>query len=1041
MVRRNGGKVRWTTAVVAALCVLGLATTAFGQETTGGLTGRVVMKTDGSLLPGALVEAIHVPTGTRYAATTQENGRFNILNVRVGGPYTVTTTIAGFKPEKIEGITVLLGAVRDLVFELELEAVYETVEVTAEAMPLISPDRMGSASSVPLEQIQILPTVRRQIQDFARLNPYVGVEGWLDSATSITVAGKNVRYNSIQIDGAVNNDLFGLGSTGTPGGTTDAQPISLDSVQELQVVVSPYDIKQGGFTGGGVNAITKSGTNDFHGSLYGSLRDQDYVGKTPAPNTGASTVEKPLAEFTEDQYGFRLGGRVLRDKVFFFASGEMNRREQPTGISADGSTATQFNKPEQAAEFRQFLIDNYDYDPGGLGDFGQTTDSDLAFLRFDFNLGTSHQATLRHNYVDGARDQVGDRSSTRYRFETAIYTIASETNSTVLQLNSVFGSNAFNVGRVGFQTIRDARTTPVIFPSVDIGPIARSPEMAVGTERFSGANTLDQDILEITDDFTFVKGDHTVTIGTHNELFEFKNLFLSDFYGWYRFNTLADFEKGIANEYSITFANGADPRRPTQFGANQWGLYAGDQWRVSDSLTLTLGIRADLPELTDNPSYNARVDEVFGINTSEVPDDMLAISPRVGFNWNLSGKARQQLRGGIGIFTGRTPFVWISNAFGGTGIETTTLSARGAIPFVSDPYNQPKNFPPGTSAVSVDAVDPDFQMPRVMRATLGYDREMMWGLRGTAEVMYTQTVEDVYYQNLNKVPTGAYSWDGRPLYKNYNSGFANIPYLTNTSMGKQTQLVFTLEKRWDFGLYFNGSYSYMDAESAFEGTSSRAISNWQFHPTRGDIYTPETSTSYWEIEDRFNFIVSQIFRTGPLTHNVSLFYSVQSGFPYSTLMGTDMNGDGFNSNDLVYIPNSTDDFILQGASAEQWESFLSWTGLGAYKGEVVKRNSSVTPWNRTLDFHYDVELPIKVVRTQFTFDVLNLINLIDKEQGQVYYVSNNSYTPLRYGGKDAATGKPIYQTAFTNALAPGRAWTTNDLRSRWQLKFGLRVSF
>ena len=1033
---KTRGKVCWATAVVAAVCALGLAGNAFGQVTTGSIAGRVVMASDQSVLPGALVEATHVPTGTRYAATTRENGRFNILNVRVGGPYSVIATIAGFKPQGYENVTVALGETRELDFELQLEAVYETVEVTAEAMPLISPDRMGSASAVPLEQLQIMPTMRRQIQDFARLNPYVGVESWMDSAQSITVAGKNVRYNSIQVDGAVNNDLFGLSNSGTPGGTSDVQPISLDSVQELQVVVSPYDIKQGGFTGGGINAITKSGSNDFHGSVYGSMRDPDYVGKTPGGYDG----EKPIATFNEDQYGLRIGGRILRDKLFFFASGEMNRRTEPTGWSADGSTPSQYINPAQAAEFRDYLISEYDYDPGSLGDIDRKTDSDLAFVRFDVNLGNSHQATLRYNYIDAVRDQVGDRDRTSFRFESAIYGIANTTDSAVLQLNSVFGSSAFNVGRVGYQMIRDDRSVPVIFPSVDIGPISRDPELAAGTERFSGANSLDQDILEITDDFTFVKGDHTVTVGTHNEIFDFSNLYITDFYGWYKFNTVADFKNGVAQEYSISFANGTDPRRPTAFGANQWGLYIGDQWRYNDKLTLTLGIRADLPELADQPSFNQLVYDTFGIDTSNAPDNMLAVSPRVGFNWNPGGKVRQQVRGGIGVFAGRTPFVWISNMFGNTGIEQTSLSAKN-VTFVADPYNQPKNFPPGTAAISVDAADPDFQMPRIMRATLAYDRELPWGFRGTAEFMYTQTVKDVYYQNLNKVPTGAVSWDGRPLYKNYSSKFRDIPYLTNTGQGEQKNFALTLEKRWDFGLYFSGTYAYMDAESAFEGTSSRAISNWQYHPTRGDIYNAETSRSYWEIEDRFNFIVSQVFRTGPLTHNVGLFYSVQSGNPYSTLMGSDMNSDGYSTNDLVFIPKSTDDFILQGATAEQWEKFLGWSGLGAYRGEVIKRNASVTPWNRSLDFHYDLELPIKVVRTQVTFDVLNLLNLIDKDKGAVWYVSNNSFTPLTYGGIDKASGKPIYKVRYAGALDPGAPWTFQNLRSRWQLKLGLRVSF
>jgi hypothetical protein len=1027
---------RQVFAVVAALCAFGLAFTASAQVTTGALAGRTVVQTDGSVLPGVTIEALHAPTGTRYSAVTQENGRFTILNVRVGGPYTVTATLVGFKPQTFDNVNVALGETRDLNFELQFETVTETLQVTAEAAPLISPDRMGSSSAVPLDQLETLPTVRRQIQDFARLNPYYNVDPSDSYGTRLTVAGKNNRYNSIQIDGAVNNDLFGLADTGTPGGQTDTQPIALDALQELQLAVSPYDIKQGGFTGGAINAVTKSGTNRFIGTVYGSMRDQDYVSDRP----GGFTSDKPIAEFSEDQYGLALGGPILKDRLFFFVSGEMNRREAPTGVSADGSTATVYNNPQQAADFKNYLTSEYNYDPGTLGDFPGKTDSDLLFVRLDVNLGASHQLTLRHNFVDAARDVIADRSTTAYRFDTAIYAIADETNSTVAQLNSVFGSDSFNLARVNYTTIADARDVPVVFPTVDIGPVSRRPEVTAGTERFSGANSLDQDILEITDDFTFLAGNHTVTLGTSNQLFEFKNLFLSDFYGFYRFNSLTDFYAGIAQEYSITFANGDNPRRPTSFGAEQYGLYAGDQWRVSDNFTVTLGVRADYPVLSDKPSYNPLVDETFGIDTSEMPTDTLTISPRIGFNWDPIGDGVQQIRGGIGIFAGRTPYVWISNAYGNTGVETTSLSAKN-VPFNPDPYNQPKNFAPGTAAISVDAIDPDFEFPRIMRATLGYDRELPGGIRTSFEAMYSQTLQDVYYLNLNKVETGTPAFDGRPTYKNYSTKFRDIPYLTNTTEGEQLNLSLQLEKRFPFGLYLSGSYAYMDAEATFEGTSSRAISNWQYYPTPGDIYKEVKSRSLFEVEDRFNVIVSQAFKTGSFGHNVALFYSVQSGAPFSVLMQGDPNKDGYATNDLIYVPESGEDIILQGATLEQFEAFLGWTGLDKYRGQVAPRNSATAPWNRWLDFHYDVELPIKVIRTQFTFDILNLLNLIDKDKGAIKYVSNQSFTPINYAGTDSATGKPIYKTAFTNSLDEGKAWSTNDLRSRWQLKFGLRLSF
>lgn len=1032
MAKRFFGRSYLVPITLAALCILGLAATVSGQATTGNITGRALFQADQTVLPGVMIEAIHVPTGTRYSAVTQASGRFNILNVRVGGPYKVTATLAGFKTQSFDNVSVALGETRDLSFELVLESVVETVQVTAEVASVISPDYTGSQSSVPSEQISTLPTMRRQIQDFARTNPYFSVDSGDQTGTKLSVAGKNNRYNSIQIDGAVYNDLFGLTDTGTPGGGADAQPISLDAVQELQMVVSPYDVRQGGFTGGGINAITRSGSNKFSGTAYGSKRDQKYVGDGP--------LNRPIADFKEDQYGATLGGNIVRDKLFFFVSGETNRRKQPTGVSADGSTTTQFFKPLDAAAFRNLLMTKYSYDPGGLGDISSKTDSDLFFGRLDWNISNEHQATFRHNYVKASRDIIADRSYNRFRFPTAIYASAPVTNSSVFQLNSVLGDNSYNTGRIGYQTIKDARSTAVIFPTVDIGPVLRSPEMSAGTERFSGANALDQTIFELTDDFTFIKGAHQITVGTHNEFFKFANTYLPDFYGFYQFNSVADFEKGIAQNYSITFANGSDPKRPTNFGAEQYGLYAGDQWRVNNSVTVSAGLRVDYPRLGDKPSFNQGVFDTFGISTSKVPTNTLTYSPRLGFNWNLGGSTPQQLRGGIGVFAGRTPYVWISNAYANTGVETTSLSSKNVV-FNPDPYAQPKNFPPGTSAISVDTIDPDFKFPRVRRATLGYDRELPWGIRGTIEGMYTETEEDVFYLNLNKIPTGSYAFDGRPTYKKKDSKYNDIPYLTNTSKGNQTNLSIQLEKRFPFGLYVNASYAYGHARSAFDATSSRAISNWQYAPTRGDIYTPALARTNWEIRDRFNLVVSQVFTTGPLSHNVALFYNIQSGAPYSVLVGGDPNSDGYSTNDLFYVPNSTDEIILTGATPEQFEAFLNWTGLSKYRGQIAERNSVFSPMSRSLDFHYDIALPIKVVRAQVTFDILNLINLIDKDKGTISYVANQSFTPINYKGIDAATGKPKYDVAFTGALNPGRAWSTNDLRSRWQMKLGLRLAF
>ncbi len=572
----------------------------------------------------------------------------------------------------------------------------------------------------------------------------------------------NNRYNTIQIDGAVNNDLFGLAATGTPGGQTDTQPISLDTIQELQVAVSPYDIKQGGFTGGAINAITRSGTNEFHGSVYGSTRNEKYIG-SKVPQAYGDAIDKPIATFKSDQYGARVGGPILRDKFFFFVSGERNKLSQPTGGSADGSTSNTYRDPAQAALFQNILTTKYGYNPGGLGDYNQRTNSDLLLGKLDFNAAANHQFSFRYNYVNALTRHARPEPKLQRLHVRRGRVHASRTRRTRECCRSTASSAPSRSTRAASATRRSATAArcPTAFPSVYI---CGSPntfctgggtyQLVAGTERSSGANALNQDILEVTDDFTLIKGNHTITIGTHNEFFKFENLFIQDVYGTYFFNNLADLQAGNAAQYQVIFANGADPRRPTQFAAQQWGLYAGDQWRVNNNLTLTAGLRFDLPRLTDSPTYNPLVNTTFGIDTTDVPNNNLMVSPRLGFNWNPSGSGRDQVRGGIGVFAGRTPFVWISNAYGGTGIETTRLSAAN-VTFNPDPNNPPKNFPPGTSAVSVDTIDPKFKFPQVLRSTLAYDRELPFGIRGTVEGMFTKTLEDVFYYNSNKVPSGA----------------------------------------------------------------------------------------------------------------------------------------------------------------------------------------------------------------------------------------------------------------------------------------------
>jgi outer membrane receptor for ferrienterochelin and colicin len=1042
--------------IVAACALIALTPATFAQVTTGSLTGSV-MAADGSALPGVTIEAVHVPTGTRYSDVTGGNGRFTIPNVRVGGPYRVTAVLEGFRDAVTESVTVPLGSAADVPLTLQLATVSEAITVTATTDDIINPSRTGATSAVSEEQLETLPTVNRTLQDFARTNPYVNVDPQDFSATRMTVAGKNNRYNSISIDGAVNNDLFGLADTGTPGGQADALAISLDAIQEIQVAVSPYDVRQGGFTGGGINAITRSGTNDFEGSVFYSKRDPSFVGEGP--------FEQEVSQFDAEQYGGRLGGRILRDRLFFFINGESSDRAEQDDYTGDGSIpGSSYRNPADLVTVRNFLIEQFDYDPGDLGDLPRTKSSENLFGRVDWNVNNSNQFTIRHNYVEASNDVIQDRNTTRFRFPLSTYFFADETNSTVAQLNSTFGGSAFNEARVNFTTIRDARTTPGLFPGIEIGGTGpRAADIIAGAEQFSTANSLDQDILEITDDFTFLKGNHTFTLGTHNELFEFANVFMSSAFGHYYFPTIADFLAVNPSRYFFTYNEGGV--NPGEFQVNQYGLYASDQWIVRPNLTLTFGLRADMTEYPDSPAFNPIIQNATGFNSSATPDDSPTFSPRFGFNWQIGETS--QLRGGVGVFAGRTPYVWVSNAYAGTGIGQISIecSKPACTPtFVEDPFNQPTNFPSGGAAFAASITDPDFKAPRLWRTTLGYDRMLPFGINGTVEVLYSKTIEDVYYNNVNYDETGVSPLDGRPRYtRRANNGVTNAFLLTNTDLGDQLMGSIQLNKRFGNLFTLATSYAHQDANSAFDGGSSTASSNWGFHHTKGDIYEPELSRSAYETTHRFNLSGTVDFQTGFLSHAIGLYYNVQSGRPYSLMFGTDINGDGSSTNDLLFVPENV---ILCPATATGvsaagpctrvsggtttqvtpldsgiFYDFLRTAGIDD-RGRILDRYELTEPWTRQMDLHYDLGLPAFAgVRTMLTADVTNILAILDKDNGNVRFVANQNYTPVTFLGIDPTTQTPVYRERAAGSVDPNEQFTTATDRSRWQARLGVRVSF
>ena len=1017
-----------------ALVSFGAPRQAAGQAvTTGTLAGKVTASTDGSAIPGVSVQAVHEPTGTTYVAYTREDGTYSIFNVRVGGPYRVSASLDGFRPAQASGLSVALGETRSFDIALEPETVTEAITVTAEA-PLVDTAQAGAVSSLSAAQISAVPTLDRSLEDLAKTSVYFNATGGVEGSdpTTLSIAGRNNRYNTVQIDGAVNNDLFGLSPTGSPNGQAEAQPISLEAIQEVQLLISPYDVRQGGFSGGGVNAITKSGSNAWHGAVFYNTRDQDWVGDGPN--------DRPFRKFNEDQYGLSFGGPLVRDKAFFFVSAELQRKDTPSGFSA----AT-INRQAEAERFVSILQSVYGYDPGSIDEFTRTTDNDNYFARLDFNATESSQLSVKYNHVEAEND-IWNGTSTLFITSDRPYNIRPETDSLVAQFNSIFGGDLYNEARIGYTTVSTVRDGPTRFPTVQVD-LPGGVSLEAGRERFSTANELDQDILEINDDLTFVRGSHTLTVGTHNELFSFRNLFIRDLYGFYNFRSLDDFQRGWADQYEHSFSLTDDPQQSAEFDAQQYGLYAGDLWRLRDNLTLTYGLRADYLKLPDSPSYNPQVDSIYGFSTAEVPSSNLILSPRVGFNWDPTGEGKQQLRGGFGIFSGRTPYVWISNQYGNTGIEfrrlratlTPPITATNNIHFVADPDAQPETIG-GTVTNEINITDPDFEMPTVLRGNLAYDYELPYGILASGEVTYTDVQKDIQYKNLNLAQTGRTVVGGRPQYQSVSRAFTGVYFLTNTSDGKSLTAALQLRQRQRRGLAWSFGYIYTDAEEVYPGTSSQASSNFN-NTSAFDPQDPGVAPATFQNEHRLTGTLAYHFELGPVGNTVSLYFNRQSGRPYSTTFAsnTDVNGDGVFGNDLLYVPASADEVILTGATWEQFNNYIEADpSLREARGRIVDRNSGTGPWTTQLDFRYAVDLPISVVKVQLTADILNLLNLIDSDKGKFKYTRFGEVSPVRYDGVDAATGKLKYNVFFTN---PGRRFDLDDVRSRWQAKIGLRIQF
>ena len=1065
-----------------------LATWSFAQVTTSAISGRVV-DVSGQGLPGATVVALHTPSGTSFGISTATDGRFNLPNLRVGGPYTVTVSYVGFTTWQQEDLFLDLGATTTINVTLA-ETGVELQELIVTARAGTVGENTGTSTRINAETLRNSPSADRNLNDFLRLTPQSGAY-----TNGITFAGANNRYNAIYIDGAVNNDVFGLASSGTNGGQTGISPFSLDIIEQLQVVISPYDVSYGGFAGGGVNAVTRSGTNQFAGTAYTYLRNQSLVGKTNGVLANRLDIEREgVDDFVEMVYGASLGGPIIKDKLFFFTNFEIQSDEtpRPFDITEYTSVAGRYQESD-LINLRNFLINEYGYDPGTYGSTTNNLDGVKFFGKIDYNISNDHRLTLRHQYTKAEQYSRYSGSRNTVNFSNNGVYFPSTTNSSAIELNSRFGTEFANNFIFSFVRVRDDRG-PIgsNFPYVYISDAA-SGEIRFGSEEFSTANQLDQDIFSITNNFNIYKGAHKITLGTHNEYYNIYNLFIRQNFGTYRFNNLNDFLSGApARQFDRSYSlvddiTGGGSAAAADFSAMQLGFYAQDDWSVNQQLTLTLGVRVDIPIITSDPAIHEtfetttlpllqeKYDMAKGIEVGKAPQGQIMLSPRFGFSYDLNGDGSHIFRGGAGIFTSRIPFVWPGGMYTNNGLTVggVRLTGANAPAFNPDWQNQPVNPDFTVPSGEVNLFVKDFKYPQIFRTNLAYDVMLPFGISATFEALYSKTLNNVLYTNINSNPEVAFNWtgspDNRPVYVNQNlDNTYNAVYLTsNTNEGYTYNISASFAKNWAFGLSAMLAYSWGDAYSLMDGTSSQNSSQWRGQVNIDGRNNPEFGRSDFAIGHRVISGLTYEFNWTKDANNkttVSLFMNGQSGSPYHYVISgnpaqnPNRERGSINTNvSLAYIPADASEINLIDytvgenviTAAQQWENLNRLIEddkyLSANRGKYAEKNGAWGPFSTIFDIalrqDFGMTFSGQRHRFQLSVDIKNFGNMLNSEWGTIYTIPGSWNNYFLYQMEGYAADGTTPQFTFRSSDVGMDRFGIAGLASRWSMLVGVRYMF
>ncbi|HTI62312.1 MAG TPA: carboxypeptidase regulatory-like domain-containing protein [Gemmatimonadaceae bacterium] len=1060
---------RWTLAAgTAFVALLGTAVAAAAQGVTTGAVSGSVTGEHGEPLAGATIQLSNKATGIILNTVSRTNGRYVIPGLEVGRDYSISARRIGYEAVSRDSVVVTLGQTTNIDFVLSARAtVLSGVSVTATAETqdvIMSPSHQGAVTQITDSALRRLPTLNRTFTDFVVLTPQVSATG-----PGLSGGGTNNRYNNIQIDGSIETDIFGLGSTGQPGGQANGKSIGLEAVREYQVLLAPYDVRQGNFAGLLVNAVTKSGTNDWHGTAFGVTRNQ-----------GLARSQPYITKYDQTQYGFSFGGPIVANKAFFFINPEWQTRTTPasgpyvgqTGVSLTAGDVTQV----------QQALSTYGIQAGNATLVNNENPLANLFARVDVALPWNTRLIVHHNY--GSADQdIFSRSTSAFQLSDNGYKFKSKKNGTVAQFRTRFANGGFNELFLDNTSIRDRRAPNSRSPQVQV--TVGSYNVVAGAERFSQGNELDQDIQEITDNYSYIFGNHRFTVGTQNQFIKFRNLFTQSSYGVWNFDNLDSLNKGVPNQYIIGVPLSGDGA--VRFKAAQYAAYLQDEWAANSKLNLTLGLRLDDPVFRDKPPFNQEVATDYKRNTSDVPSGNIEWSPRFGFNYDITGKQTDQLRGGIGMFSGRPAYVWLSNAFqnsGSVGVAVLTCARAISPKFnsaaVTTPPQTCTNGLNAKAGGEIDLLDPNLKLPQNLRATLGYDRRLSENFIGTIEGMYTRGVNGLFYKNIALAGDTATSIGpcggaaavcidkfGRYIYGNATSSGSGTAVVkpgprtqifdvTNQSKDHAYQLTGQIQRRYANNFEASLAYTYSRAWDAQSFTSSTAFSQYRFGRAWAGDQRDQTATR--SIFEQPHKITAYATYTLPTHTDLSLTYIGASGTPYDYVVNGDPNGDNITLNDPIYVPKDVRNpaeiqwttFTSGGRTvtvAEQqdaFEKFINSTPcLRDQRGQLLKRNSCDNPWTNTLNV--GLRHNVKTMRGQFVtleVQVYNFLNLLNSDWGVQPSAGFGSQSLLTMRSKT-----PTSQTLMQGAVPvytfdPSyQKFLSNNIFSNYQIQLQARYSF